>query len=100
MKKDKLNINIILNHWYIIKSLDSIDALYFVIPIEEALEKLIENHELRGDDFTILDAYQKGYNIREIAKITKISRQTVSTRLDSIVKRLETLIGADFNNVI
>lgn len=89
----KLNIKVILNNWYIIKALDSVEASDITLPIEQGLERLIFNKILDEDDIIILETFRQGFNINEIAKLTKISRQTVSSRIDDIVIKLELLLG-------
>lgn len=92
MKKEKSFIKIILSNWYVLKASSDLSVIDLLIPIEQCLDKLTHNGELKQTDLLILSAYRDGYNFEEIAKIVKMTRQTVSNRIDSIVSRLETLL--------
>jgi DNA-binding NarL/FixJ family response regulator len=96
MKKEKSFIKTILSNWYMLNTSINLDIIDLLIPLEQALKKLESNGELRSIDLLILSAFKDGYKYEEIAKIVKMSRQTVSNRIDSIVSRLETLLGDDY----
>lgn len=67
-----------------------------MIPIEQSLETLNKQGHLSELDIVILQAYQSGFRIEEIAKIVKVSRQTVSSRIDAMVTLLANLLGEEY----
>lgn len=93
MTKTKSYIREILSNWYIFNESSNEEIIDVMIPIQEALQKMKDNGELNQSDLAILDAYNRGFNYEEIAMITKLTRQTVSTRIKDIGRRLEIILG-------
>ena len=91
MTKAKSYIREILNNWYIFLESDNIEIIDIMIPIQWALDKM--QGELSLSDLMILEAYNRGFNYKEIAMITKLTRQTVSSRIEDIAIRIESILG-------
>lgn len=95
MTKTKSYIREILNNWYIFIESSNEEIIDIIIPIKEALDKMKKNGELSSSDLRILEAYNRGFNYEEISIITKLTRQTVSTRIKDIGTRIESIIGEE-----
>lgn len=93
MIKTKSYIKEVLNNWYIFSESTNEEIIDVLIPVEQALDRMNENGELSPSDLVILEAYNRGFNYKEIAMITRLTRQTVSSRLEDIIKRLEIILG-------
>lgn len=96
MTKDKSYIKIILQNWYFLKESEDTDIIDVLVPVHQALERLQESGEVTDLDLSILEAYKRGFNYGEIATITKITRQTVSTRIESISLLIQSLLGNSY----
>jgi hypothetical protein len=94
MIKGKSPIKLILSNWYILRNSKNLDIIDIVSSVEAALSKMADSKELDETDFMILWNYQQGYNAEEISRLTKISRQTVSARLNRIEFRLTSIMGS------
>lgn len=95
MIKTKLYIKEVLNNWYIFNESTNEEVIDILIPIEKALNQMNENGELSQSDLLILESFHRGFNYKEIAMITRLTRQTVSSRLEDIITRLEIILGED-----
>jgi DNA-binding NarL/FixJ family response regulator len=93
MTKTKSYIKDVLNNWYIISETSNEEIRDLLIQFNKALQQMDLNGELSQSDVMILEAFNRGFNYKEIAMITKLTRQTVSTRIEDISKRLETILG-------
>jgi DNA-directed RNA polymerase specialized sigma24 family protein len=90
MTEGKLFIKEILSNWHILSASTNVEVIDIIIPIEQALQRV--SGELTDSDIMILDCYTRGYTYEEIAKIAKVSRQTASSRIKSISRRIEAMI--------
>lgn len=95
MTKTKSYIRELLSNWYIFNESSNEEIIDVIIPIEEALERMNKNKELSSSDLKILEAYNRGFNYEEISAITKLTRQTVSTRIKDISTRIESIMGEE-----
>lgn len=93
MIKTKSYIREVLNNWYIFSESTNEEIIDVLIPVEKALNQMNDNGEFSPSDLVILEAYNRGFNYKEIAMITRLTRQTVSSRLEDIIKRLEIILG-------
>lgn len=93
MTKTKSYIKEVLNNWYIFSESTNEEIIDVLIPVEKALNRMNDNGEFSPSDLVILEAYNRGFNYKEIAMITRLTRQTVSSRLEYIIKRLEIILG-------
>lgn len=93
MIKGKLPIKLILSNWYILLDSQSLEIVDIISSIQSAIYKMYDTGELDEDDLMILDTYQQGYNFEEISKLIKISRQTISNRINRIAARIEIIAG-------
>lgn len=93
MTKMKSSIKVILSNWYFIKALDTPESVDILLPVEQAIEKLSNSGEFTELDIVIINAYKVGFNLEEMSKLIKISRQTVATHIERIVTRLQVVLG-------
>lgn len=93
MKKMKSYIQEVLSNWYVLRESSDERIIDVLIPVEQAVHKMNESGELSQSDKIILEAYNRGFDYQEIAIITSLTRQTVSSRINNISKRLESILG-------